>query len=169
MSEDNRRQSDNLGTAAILAVTAGTAIAGGLAGDFESVWYQRLRKPGWQPSGQIIGSVWSVLYTLTAVSATLLWRRRGHVNDSKLFWLFSLQFGLNAAFTPILTRFHALRLAVVDCSMLSLVVATLVVLAWPVRRLAAVMLVPYVLWTGFATCLSWRIQRLNRVTRKNLG
>jgi translocator protein len=163
MSKDNRRQSDDLlGTAAIAAATAGTAIAGGLAGDFESVWYQQLRKPGWQPSGQVIGAVWSVLYTLTAVAGTLLWRRRGHVNDSKLFWLFVLQFGLNGAFTPILTRFHALKLAVLNSATLAVVVAALVTLAWPVRRLAAVLLVPYVLWTAFATCLIWRIQRLNR-------
>jgi tryptophan-rich sensory protein len=164
MSKDNRRQSDNLGTAAIVAATAGTAIAGGLAGDFESVWYQQLRKPAWQPSGQVIGAVWSVLYALIAVAGALLWRRRDHVTGGKLMWLFALQFGLNAAFTPIFTRFHALKLAVLVCGLLSLVVATLAVLAWPVRRLAAVLLVPYALWTAFATLLSWRIQRLNRAS-----
>jgi tryptophan-rich sensory protein len=108
--------------------------------------------------------VWSVLYALIAVAGALLWRRRGHVTGGKLMWLFALQFGLNAAFTPIFTRFHALKLAVLVCGLLSLVVATLAVLAWPVRRLAAVLLVPYALWTAFATLLSWRIQRLNRAS-----
>jgi tryptophan-rich sensory protein len=163
MAKGNKRQSNDLiGTAAICGAVAATAALGSLSGDFESAWYRQLRKPEWQPSRRVIGAVWSVLYTLTATAGILLWRRRSRVHGDKLLWLFALQLGLNAAFTPILTRLRALKLATAICGMLSLVVATLAVLAWPVRRLVAVLLVPYVLWTAFATLLSWRIQRLNR-------
>ena len=164
---DNQLSNDLWGTAAIVAVTAGTAVAGGLSGDFDSAWYLHLRKPAWQPPGQVIGAVWSVLYTLTAIAASLLWRRRGQVRGNRLLWLFALQYGLNAAFTPVFTRVHALKLATLDSAMLAFVVATMAVLAWPVRRLAAVLLVPYVLWTAFATMLSWRLQRLNDTSAPN--
>jgi translocator protein len=159
---DERRRRDLLGGTAIVAVTISTAIAGTRSADFGSAWYQQLRKPAWQPSGTVIGAVWSMLYTLTAVSATLLWWRREQVRGNRLWVGFGLQYGLNYAFTPLLTRLHALRLATLDCALLTLVVATIAALAWPVRRLPALLLMPYVLWAAFATILSWRLWQSNR-------
>lgn len=145
----------------IVAVTVGVAAAGSAAGDFDSRWYRRLRKPGWQPGGATIGTVWSVLYVLTGASAYILARgprrRRGLLGG-----LFVIQYVLNAAFTPLLTRRRDLTLATADSAALLVTVSALTVAAWPVRRAAAVMLLPYVVWTAFATYLSATLVRLNR-------
>jgi benzodiazapine receptor len=162
VDDQHRRRTDLVGTAALVAVTLTTAIVGSLTGDFRSAWYQQLRKPAWQPSGAVIGAVWSILYALTALSASLLWWRRNHAKTRVLWWLLALQYGFNVAFTPLFTRLHALRLAALDSALLTLSVTTLALLAWPIRRLAALLLVPYVLWTAFATVLSWRLWQLNR-------
>ena len=155
---------DRVGILAIVAVTAFTAAVGSVSGDFTSGWYRALRKPSWQPSGRVIGTVWSVLYTLTATSASLLWRERDQRTARRLGWLFGVQYGLNLAFTPLFTRRHALTAATVDCALLTGTVMALIVRAWPVRRAAAVLLAPYALWSAFATVLSWRIRQLNRRT-----
>ena len=39
--------------------------------------------------------------------------------------------------------------------------AALVVRAWPVSRLASLLLVPYALWLAFATALTWAIWARN--------
>jgi tryptophan-rich sensory protein len=148
--------------AAVAGATALVAGGGAALSDFESGWYRRLRKPAWQPSGRTIGRVWSVLYALTAASGTMLWTGRSRPRSRLLPALFVAQYALNLAYTPLLTRGRSLRLATLDSGLLFAAVAALIRTAWPARRVAAALLLPYLAWTGFATFLSWRILRLNR-------
>lgn len=150
-----------VGTAGTVAVTILTAVAGGLAGDFDSAWYRALRKPRWQPPGAVIGAVWTVLYTLLAISGSLLWRRPQARRDHLLVGLFGLQYLLNAAFTPLLTKRRSIGLATLDSGLLALTVAILISRVQRVRRSAAVLLLPYALWASFATVLSARLRQLN--------
>jgi tryptophan-rich sensory protein len=147
--------------AAIVGVTVATAGVGGVGGDFSSSWYGALRKPRWQPSGGVIGAVWSFLYALIALALTLLFRTEAARRDRRLLALAGVQYLLNAAFTPLLTRARSLSLATIDCALLATVVIALTRQAWPRHRLAAALLVPYALWSSFATLLSLRLKLLN--------
>lgn len=154
-------RSDALGIAAIVLATAAVAAVGGAAGDFESGWYRGLRKPAWQPSGAVIGGVWSVLYIGIATAGVQLWSRRTRPGFRAVRSLFVAQWILNAAWTPLFTRARRLDAALADCVALTGVNIVLVARAWRVRPGAAVLLVPYALWTAFATFLTWTILRLN--------
>ncbi|MGI8916645.1 MAG: TspO/MBR family protein [Chloroflexota bacterium] len=156
-----RIAADGVRTAAIAAITVATAGVGGVSGDFNSSWYRSLRKPRWQPAGSVIGAVWSLLYTLIAVALALLFRSEAARRDRGLLALAGAQYLLNVAFTPLLTRARSLSLATLDCAMLAAVVTALTRWAWPRHRLAATLLVPYALWTSFATLLSLRLKLLN--------
>ena len=149
-------------TAAIVGLTLLTAATGSVAGDFRSAWYLALHKPPWQPPGRVIGAVWSLLYTLIAVALAVLFRADGALRDRGLVALAGAQYLLNAAYTPLLTRARALGPATVDCALLAVIVGWLIRRAWPRSRPAALLLVPYALWTSFATLLSWRLRQLNR-------
>jgi translocator protein len=155
------RRKDLLGVLAVTGLTAAVAVAGGAAGDFRSRWYAELRKPAWQPSGTTIGAVWSVLYVSIATAGSLLWLRRGRAGRAILV-LFVSQSLLNAAWPPLFTRVRRLDLAAAECATLTAVNAGLVVSAWRMRWPAALLLVPYLAWTAFATFLSWTIYRMNR-------
>jgi tryptophan-rich sensory protein len=76
--------------------------------------------------------------------------------------LFVSQSLLNAAWPPLFTRARRLDLAAAECATLTAVNAGLVVSAWRMRWPAALLLVPYLVWTAFATFLSWTIYRMNR-------
>lgn len=147
--------------AAIAGATVMGAVVGGVSGDFRSDWYDGLRKPKWQPSGSVIGSVWTVLYATIATAGAMLWLRRPW-RSRLLPALFVTQWVLNAAWTPLFTRARRLDLATTDCAALAATNAALVAVSWPVSRPAAVLLIPYTAWSAFATYLSWTIQRLNR-------
>ena len=150
------------GIAGAVALTAAAAAAGGATGDFRSRWYEELRKPAWQPSGRTIGTVWSVLYTMIAASGALLWTRRRAPGARAAGALFVMQLVLNAAWTPLFTRARRLELATAECGVLTGVNVALVARAWRVQPVAALLLVPYTAWTGFATFLSGTVARLNR-------
>jgi translocator protein len=154
------RRADILGVLGVVGLTAAVAVVGGAAGDFRSKWYTELRKPAWQPSGAAIGAVWSALYVTIATAGSLLWLQRRRSNPA-VPTLFVAQSVLNAAWTPLFTRAKSPALATLDCAALTAVNVGLVASAWSVRRLAAVLLVPYLVWTAFATFLSWSIYRLN--------
>ncbi len=147
--------------AAMVGATTATALAGSLSGDFESRWYRRLRKPSWQPPGAAIGAVWTVLYLLTAASGVAVGPRLRGRRLGVVTGLLGLQYLLNAFYTPLLTRRRNIRLATIDSAALCATVTGLVLATWRVRRLSATLLVPYVLWTAFATLLSGRLATLN--------
>jgi translocator protein len=154
------RRTDILGVLAVVGLTAAVAVVGGAAGDFRSKWYADLRKPAWQPPGAAIGAIWSVLYVTIATAGSLLWLQRRRATPA-IAPLFMAQSVLNAAWTVLFTRAKSPALAAADSAALTAVNVGLVASAWSVRRLAAALLVPYVLWTAFATFLSWTVYRLN--------
>ncbi len=84
-----------------------------------------------------------------------------HCVHKGLAGLFAVQYLLNYLFTPLLTLRRSLALSTTDSAVLHLVVDAMVIVAWPIRRAAALLLIPYSAWTLFATILSWRVWSLN--------
>ncbi len=124
-------------------------------------WYASLNKPSWNPPGWIFGPVWSALYAMMAIAAWLVWRRGGFAAQrSPLRW-FVVQLALNAIWTPLFFGLHAPGWAFAEILMLWLAIAATVVAFWRVSRPAAGLLVPYLLWVGFASWLNYTLWRLN--------
>jgi benzodiazapine receptor len=144
--------------AAVIAV----AVVGGLATDTSSDWYRALDRPAWQPPGAVFGPVWTLLYVLIAVSATLAWRDvRGARRRRLVLGLFAANLVLNVAWTWIFFQGHAPELAGVEIVVLLGTVLALIRLVRPANRVAALALVPYAAWVAFATALTWTIAAAN--------
>jgi benzodiazapine receptor len=148
--------------ALILGAVAGTAAIGAVATTpvLSSRWYRRLEKPSWQPPGPVFGPVWSVIYALIAASM-LVARARGGEQQRPLFVLFGTNLALNLAWTLIFFRGRSPLAAGVEIVALEGTTVALVVRAWPLSRLAALLLVPYAIWIAFATALTWAIWARN--------
>ena len=156
------RQASVAGAAAgwAAAVTA-VAVVGGLATDTSSEWYRDLEKPSWQPPGSVFGPVWTVLYVLIAVAATLSFRDVGGPRRRLVLGLYAANLALNVAWTWIFFQGHAPTAAGIE---IVLLLATIVALIWLVRphnRAAALALAPYGAWVAFATALTWAIAAHN--------
>src|SRR6187455_3253523 len=130
-----------LALAGRLALSFGAASLGGLFMPDE--WYATLKKPSWNPPGWIFGPVWTVLYTMMAVAAWLVWQRGGFVAQRRSLGLFLVQLALNAAWTPLFFGLHRPGLAFAEIVCLWLAIAATLVAFRPVSRVAAWLLVPY--------------------------
>ena len=121
-------------------------------------WYASLNKPSFNPPGWVFGPVWTALYLSMGVSAWLIWRR-GNARGALALW--SLQLVLNASWTPVFFGLHWLGVAL--CIIIAMWLAILATLLafWRVRRPAALLLVPYLMWVGFATVLNAALWHLN--------
>src|SRR3954468_2833285 len=142
------------------AVTA-VAVAGGIGTEVSSDWYRDLDKPSWQPSGALFGPVWTVLYVLIAVAATLAVRDVPRPRRRLVTGLFAANLALNLAWRWIFFRGHAPRAAGVEILVLLGTIVALIRLIWPHNRAAALALAPYGACVAFATALTWRIAARN--------
>jgi len=135
------------------------AYAAGAVGAVASVdaasFYAQLNKPSWAPPAGVFGPVWSVLYALMGISAWLVGREPGPKRTA--FALFAAQLAANSLWSWLFFAWHRGALAAAEVLiLLALIVAT--VIAFSRRsRAAALLLVPYLAWVGFASALTWAV------------
>lgn len=121
-------------------------------------WYQSIAKPTWNPPNWIFGPVWTVLYTLIAVAAWRVWRK-GHARIPLTVWILHLV--PNALWSYFFFGAKRMDWALVDILVLLIgIVATMALFAQR-DRIAAWLMVPYLLWVSFATLLNWTLLSLN--------
>jgi translocator protein len=121
-------------------------------------WYASLNKPSFNPPGWVFGPVWTALYAMMGFSAWLVWRR-GNARRPLTLWL--LQLALNAAWTPVFFGLHWMGVALVIIIAMWLAILATILAFWKRSRAAALLLVPYLLWVGFATVLNAALWHLN--------
>ncbi len=124
-------------------------------------WYASLEKPSWTPPGAVFGPVWAVLYVLMGIAAWLVWRRAGLPGAPAELVLFVVQLCLNALWSHLFFGLHRPDLAFLDIVALWLLIVVVTVLFWRRHRGAGALMVPYLVWVGFASCLNFAIWRMN--------
>jgi len=124
-------------------------------------WYAALAKPAWNPPAAVFAPVWTVLYVLMGVAAWLAWRRAGFSGAGAALVLFIVQLGLNALWSYLFFGLHRPELAFMDIVALWVVILVVAVLFWREDWRAGALMVPYLVWVGFASCLNFALWRLN--------
>ncbi len=143
---------------AICFVAAGIgAVASVQAGPF----YLSLSRPAWAPPASVFGPVWTVLYTLMAIAAWLIWREGGYSNARVALSLFLAQLALNALWSWLFFAWHLGAVAFVDILLLWVLLVFTVIAFWRIRPLAGALLVPYLLWVSFAAVLNYTVWKMN--------
>lgn len=125
-------------------------------------WYADLIKPTWNPPNWLFGPAWTLLYTMMAVAAWLVWREGGWKTQKQTLRLYLIQWLLNALWTPLFFGLQRPGLAFAEIIILDLAVLATLIAFWHVRRSAALLLVPYALWVAFASALNFTIWQLNK-------
>lgn len=124
-------------------------------------WYASLVKPPFNPPPWVFGPVWTILYIAMSVAAWRVWLRAGRPGRlNALGWYFA-QLALNALWSPVFFGMQQPGLALGVILALLAALAFTVVRFWPLDRLAAWMLLPYLAWVSFATILNASIVALN--------
>jgi tryptophan-rich sensory protein len=89
---------------------------------------------------------------MMGVAAWLVWRERGLRSRELGAW--GVQLALNALWTPLFFGLRRPDLAFVEIVLLWLAVAATLTLFLRARRLAGLLLVPYLAWVSFAAALN---------------
>jgi benzodiazapine receptor len=161
-----KAQKSNI-VALVIALVAPFVVAaiGGIAtGSSVSTWYPTLNKPAWNPPAWVFGPVWTLLYLMMGIASWLVWQKRAQ-NEAQvrraLGW-YGLQLGLNLVWSVIFFGLRQVGLALIEIVALWSTLTITIVKFGRIRRAAAGLLLPYLLWTTFATALNAAIWWLNR-------
>lgn len=120
-------------------------------------WYTQ---PSWAPPDWVFGPVWTALYTMMAISAWLVWKKKGLGGARRALGLFVLQLVLNGAWTPIFFGARSPGAALVVIILLWCAIVATIIAFRRHSSAAALLLVPYILWVSFAAALNLAIWRL---------
>ncbi len=145
-----------IGLAAFLGVTFVGMLIGGLATSLGIGWYQELPKPFWTPPDWVFSPVWTALYVMMAVAAWLVWRHAGgRVANARLaLTLFFVQLGVNVLWSVLFFGLRQVGWAAVDNLLLLLLVVATARAFLPHSRVAALLMLPYAVWVGYAASLT---------------
>lgn len=147
-----------------VALTFSAALLGSLfTRNAVSDWYANLNKPIFTPPDWLFGPIWTALYLLMALSALLVWQK-GLENPAVriALALFLVQLILNALWTPLFFGLKMPLVAFIEILLLLTAIGLTIIAFARVSIPAALLLLPYILWTSFAAVLNFSIWLLNR-------
>lgn len=139
----------------------GGALAG-LLGNPNSIWYEKLKKPDWEPPKPFFGLVWTVLYAAMGYASWLVWREGGFDLQGDRLKVYAIQLFFNILWPVIMFSWKNISLALID--MIALLISSIYTYKAfePVSGLAANLIVPLTLWVVYATALNYNLWRNNR-------
>ena len=127
----------------------------------ENPWFAILEKPAIYPPPSLFGIVWTILYVMMGFALAMVCAAWGAKGRTLAIVLFAVQFALNLAWTPVFFGAQEIGGALIVIAALDLALIATIAAFWRVRRLAAVLLLPYLAWALFATLLNWQFLQMN--------
>jgi translocator protein len=143
------------------------AIAGLSTSAAADGWYGSAEKTLWNPPNHVFAPVWSVLYTLMAFSAWLVWRRPASPERQRALALYAGQLALNAGWPPVFFLLYdviggvGLWISLGWILILDFAVLAAIVLFWRQSKASGLLLIPYWSWLLFATALNASLAVMN--------
>lgn len=141
-------------------------VAGNLSGllsnsGFGNPWFDAVEKPSFMPPGWAFGVAWTILYALMGLSLAMVIAAADSGLRRRAILFFVAQLALNFAWSPVFFGAGAVDWAfLIVLAMAALLIVT-IALFWRVKRVAALLLLPYLAWLCLATALTYEIGRLN--------
>jgi tryptophan-rich sensory protein len=156
----------NKPTLALTTLAVATAAGVGSAASGPQRWYTRLRKPSYVPPNAVFPVAWTALYSdIAATSAVAIDRLRAagrHDAARNYVVVLGVNLILNAGWSWLFFRYRKLGASAIGAAVLAASGADLARRAAAADARAGAALLPYPLWTAFATAMSGHIWVLNR-------
>ena len=114
--------------------------------------YGELIKPALAPPPIVFPIVWGILYVLMGISAGIVYQTEGRIPF--IYWL---QLFVNFLWPIIFFNMQAFLFAFVWIVLLLILIVFMIIEFYRIHKTAAYLQIPYLLWTLFATYLTFFI------------
>lgn len=141
------------------------ALAGLATRSSVDTWYPTLAKPWFTPPDAVFAPVWITLYAMMGIAAGLVWcvyqQRTSPADARRALVAFGVQLVLNLAWSGVFFGAQSIVGGLLVIVPLAGAVADTIRRFWPLSRVAAGLLVPYLGWVLYATALNVGLWLLN--------
>lgn len=164
IESDAKTVTDDLpGLLRSLLLPAIAATIGGLAtASSVKSWYPTLNKPSFNPPSAIFGPVWTTLYLLMGIADRVVSQQGETDAIHRARTIYRIQLGLNALWSVLFFGRRSPLAGFVEIVFLWVAIVLTIFAFARISRFAALLLVPYLVWTSFAVILNAAIWRKNR-------
>ena len=128
---------------------------------FDSQFYNKLNKPVFSPPKWVFAPMWSILYILMFASIVIVGKNTPVYLKPAAISIFLLQLVLNLIWTPMFFIHHKIKNALFICITLTITVLFMIILFAQISTIAALLLIPYLIWLILASALNLAIVKLN--------
>jgi len=127
-------------------------------------WYPGIAKPSWNPPNWLFGPVWSSLFVIIGISAYLIWKKRAAIaHFPRTMAIYFIQLMLNLCWSFLFFYSKLIGAALAEIVVLLVVIVINGLMFYKIDKTAGILFIPYFLWVGFATFLTYNIFILNQV------
>lgn len=133
------------------------AIIGSLTKPEISTWYAMLNRSPLTPPNYVFPITWTILYTIIGICGWLIWLAPSGTQLKTIKTLYIIQLIFNWIWSPLFFSYHLTGFSLFVVSLMDILVATLIWLAYPKIRSVSLLMIPYLLWILFASYLNFYI------------
>lgn len=138
------------------------ALAANLITPSDRQWFKHLQRPRWLTFEAAIPVIWIVIFICGAWSAYIVWESNpGSTNTWLLMGLYLILEIVTIAYTPVMFRSRSLRVGTILGATGFIICILLTFAVIPISVWAALLLVPYLLWSPIGTYTTKEMMRLN--------
>ena len=143
-------------------VIGGVTLLVALAANFitprDVQWFKRLRRPNWLTFEAAIPIIWTVVFVCGAWSAYIVWE---NTRNWLLMGLYLLLEIATVAYNPGMLRSRSLKVGTILGGTGAIIGILLTLAVLPISIWAAVLLLPYLIWSPIGTYTTWEMMKLN--------
>lgn len=143
-------------------VTLLVAIGGVLFKPRDLKWAAQLERPNWLTFEPLIPVIWTIIFTCGAVSAYIVWEKEpGSLKTWLLMGLYLTLELITVSYTTVTLRTRSLTVGTIIGATGGVLSVVLTLTVWQISDSAAVLLLPYVIWSPIGSYTTWEMIRLN--------
>jgi len=143
----------------ILLVTfAASGIGSFATSSFKEPWYSEIILPSFNPPSWVFSPVWIILYILMSVAAWSAWHKK---SDKKILQVYFVHLFFNSIWSVIFFGFHQIFIALIDLGIILIFIIWLMRIYYQVNKISFLLMIPYLLWSSYASVLNATIFYLN--------
>lgn len=144
------------------AVTLLVALGSSFIRPRDTQWFKGLQRPDWLVFEAAIPVIWTIIFVCGAWSAVIVWENDpGSPRTWLLMGLYLLLEVITSSYTVVMLRRRSLRTGTLIGGTGAVLGILLTLIVWPISGWAALLLLPYDLWSPVGTFTTWQITQLN--------
>ena len=126
---------------------------------YKEPWYSMIVKPSFNPPEWVFAPVWITLYIAMSVAIWLVWINPKRVE--KIIYIYFIHLLINGSWSIFFFGLHLILASLIIIVIIIFFVIWLIKLYYPINKLSAFLMLPYLVWLSYAFVLNFYIFILN--------